>query len=202
MSRLAYVLGAIGNMVRARPTPRECEIDRPASFAEIVAASAFLDFGGMPSGDWLHAWEASVDADRRPKGEDLPAANVLPPGARKQMHRQRRAPGKNCLSSAPAKACSKRICRPRSFSLSLSSPRTYAFSRQIGWTFSYAYRQRVRRTRTHDVRRSVRLHRRPDRVRASRLADEQHVERDHNASYGDGADRDHADAARTHAMTR
>jgi hypothetical protein len=81
MSRLAYVLGAIGNMVRARPTPRECEIDRPASFAEIVAASAFLDFGGMPSGDWLHAWEASVDADRRPKGEDLPAANVLPPRA-------------------------------------------------------------------------------------------------------------------------
>jgi hypothetical protein len=78
MSRLAYVLGAIGHMVRARPTPRECEIDRPASFAEIVAASAFLDFGGTPSGDWLHAWEASVDADRRPKNEDLPAANVLP----------------------------------------------------------------------------------------------------------------------------
>jgi hypothetical protein len=81
MSRLTYVFGAIGHMMRTRPTPREGEIDRPASFAEIVAASAFLDFGGMPSGDWLHAWEASVNADRRSKNEDLPAANVLPPRA-------------------------------------------------------------------------------------------------------------------------
>jgi hypothetical protein len=91
MSRLAYVLGAIGHMVRARPKPRECEIDRPASFAEIVAASALLDFGGMPSGDWPHAWEAAVDADRRPKDEDLPAANVLP----------KRALGNKCIGKGP-----------------------------------------------------------------------------------------------------
>jgi hypothetical protein len=101
MNRLAYVLGAIGRMVRTRPTPRECEIDRPASFAEIVAASAFLDFGGMPSGDWLHAWEASVDADRRPKDEDLPAANVLP----------QRALGNKCVGKGPHQE--KTVFHPR-----------------------------------------------------------------------------------------
>jgi hypothetical protein len=78
MSRLARVLRIIWHPAHTRWSPRACETDRPASFAEIVAASAFLDFGGMPSGDWLHAWEASVEPDRRLKDEDIPAANVPP----------------------------------------------------------------------------------------------------------------------------
>jgi hypothetical protein len=73
MSRLARFLRTTWSAARDRSSPRECRADRPASFAEIVAASAFLDFGGLPSGDWLHAWEASAEHDRR-----LPAASVLP----------------------------------------------------------------------------------------------------------------------------
>jgi hypothetical protein len=70
MIRLARVLGAMRHMVRICRPPRECATDRPASFAEVVAASAFLDFGGMPTGDWLHAWEASSARDCRLNNEE------------------------------------------------------------------------------------------------------------------------------------
>jgi hypothetical protein len=74
MSRLASLCSAIQHLAQTHSPPRERDADRPASFAEIVAASAFLDFGGMPSGDWLHAWEASIERDRRPEDEKLAAA--------------------------------------------------------------------------------------------------------------------------------
>jgi hypothetical protein len=80
MSRLVRVFSAIRHLARTRSSPRECQIDRPASFAEIVAASAFLDFGGMPSGDWLHAWEASVEPDRRLTNEERLPETVAPRG--------------------------------------------------------------------------------------------------------------------------
>jgi hypothetical protein len=77
MSRLASLCSAMQHLVHTRSSPRARDADRPASFAEIVAASAFLDFGGMPSGDWLHAWEASIERDRRPEDEKLaPAADA------------------------------------------------------------------------------------------------------------------------------
>jgi hypothetical protein len=78
MSRLASLFSARWHLARTRSGSSGCEADRPASFAEIVAASAFLDFGGMPSGDWLHAWEASVNRDRGLNDEELaprPAAS-------------------------------------------------------------------------------------------------------------------------------
>jgi hypothetical protein len=78
MSRLASLCSAIRHLVRTRPSPGAYEADRPASLAEIVAASAFLDFGGMPSGDWLHAWEATVERDRRPEGDELPSTALRP----------------------------------------------------------------------------------------------------------------------------
>jgi hypothetical protein len=78
MSRLARIFGAIRHPRRARPSPRDCGTDRPVSSAELVAASAFLDFGGMPSGDWLHAWEASLERDCRLKSEELALVMVMP----------------------------------------------------------------------------------------------------------------------------
>jgi len=43
--------------------PVACEVEhepeQPVSFAEIVAASAFLDFGGLPAGLWSHMWRSS-----------------------------------------------------------------------------------------------------------------------------------------------
>jgi hypothetical protein len=70
MGRLASLFSAVWHSADPRSASSRCESDRPASFAEIVAASAFLDFGGMPSGDWLHAWEASVNRDHRRDGEE------------------------------------------------------------------------------------------------------------------------------------
>jgi hypothetical protein len=78
MSRLARALDAIRYLAGVRASPHECGTDRPASFAEIIAASAFLDFGGMPSGDWLHAWEASMEHDRRLKDEESPPTQAMP----------------------------------------------------------------------------------------------------------------------------
>jgi hypothetical protein len=43
----------IGEHAIAREVEREPE--QPVSFAEIVAASSFLDFGGLPAGRWIHA---------------------------------------------------------------------------------------------------------------------------------------------------
>jgi hypothetical protein len=86
MDRLARVFGAIRRLMRNSFSPRECEADRPASFAELAAASAFLDFGGMPSGDWLHAWEASVESDRRLGNKEIPPATVVPHGAPGNRH--------------------------------------------------------------------------------------------------------------------
>jgi hypothetical protein len=78
MTRLAHVLSTLLRIVRTRRWPREYETDRPASFAEVVAASAFLDFGGMPSGDWLHAWEASSERDCHVKNEEPRSDMPLP----------------------------------------------------------------------------------------------------------------------------
>jgi hypothetical protein len=78
MTQLARVFSTQRQRTRARSSPRECEPVRPASFAEIVAASAFLDFGGIPSGDCRPAWEASIESDRRLRNEELLSAKVGP----------------------------------------------------------------------------------------------------------------------------
>jgi hypothetical protein len=80
MSQLAPAFSAIRRLIHGRSSPRECEPDRPVSFAELAAASAFLDFGGMPSGDWLHAWEASIESDRRLTDDERPPATAVPTG--------------------------------------------------------------------------------------------------------------------------
>jgi hypothetical protein len=63
MGQIAQILGAVRH-----PAPAGArEPERPVSFAEITAASAFLDFGGVPDGHWSHAGgspEAAV-FDRR-----------------------------------------------------------------------------------------------------------------------------------------
>ena len=45
--------------VNIERSTRACDLQRereqPVLFAEIVAASAFLDFGGVPDGRWFHA---------------------------------------------------------------------------------------------------------------------------------------------------
>ncbi len=51
MGQIAQILGVMRHPTQAGA----CEPERPVSFAEITAASAFLDFGGVPDGPWLHA---------------------------------------------------------------------------------------------------------------------------------------------------
>jgi hypothetical protein len=69
MRRIAQILGAVRYQMRAcREYEREPE--RPISFAEITAASAFLDFGGIPDGCWSHGprlreWEDFLAARAR-----------------------------------------------------------------------------------------------------------------------------------------
>jgi hypothetical protein len=78
MSRLARFFGAARCVVLSRLSPRDGKTDRPASSAEIVAASAFVDFGGIPSGDWLHAWDATTATNRRPVDDERLAAPAIP----------------------------------------------------------------------------------------------------------------------------
>jgi hypothetical protein len=78
MSLFARFFGAARYVALTRLSPRDRKADRPASFAEIVAASAFVDFGGISSGDWLHAWETSTATNRRPADDGRPAASAIP----------------------------------------------------------------------------------------------------------------------------
>jgi hypothetical protein len=45
------------------------EPERPVSFVEIAAASALLDFGGIPDGRWSHAWQVRGSGDFQPAHE-------------------------------------------------------------------------------------------------------------------------------------
>jgi hypothetical protein len=51
VGQIVQILGAARHPAQAGA----CEPERPMSFAEIAAASAFLDFGGVPDGPWPHA---------------------------------------------------------------------------------------------------------------------------------------------------
>jgi hypothetical protein len=55
MGQIARILGAVRPPAPAGACDGLREPERPVSFAEITAASAFLDFGGVPDGHWPHA---------------------------------------------------------------------------------------------------------------------------------------------------
>jgi hypothetical protein len=130
MSRLARIFSAVRHLRRARPSPRDCGTDRPVSSAELVAASAFLDFGGMPSGDWLHAWEASLERDCRLKSEELSLVMVTP---RRTVGNKNIDEGlareKTTFDPGRAEHAACYLTGDDAFPLSHPGRRTYAFNR-------------------------------------------------------------------------
>jgi hypothetical protein len=73
MGQIARILGAVRHPTQAGACDRLREPERPVSFAEITAASAFLDFGGVPDGPWPHAGGSPEAAifDRRTRDRFL-----------------------------------------------------------------------------------------------------------------------------------
>jgi hypothetical protein len=75
MGRIAQILGAVRHPMPTGLGDDEREPEQPVSFAEITAASAFLDFGGIPHGRWSHDTRVSRSGDFLPAHE----RPVLPP---------------------------------------------------------------------------------------------------------------------------
>jgi hypothetical protein len=76
MGQIAQILGAMRHPAPAGACGGVREPERPVSFAEITAASAFLDFGGVPDGPWPHAGGSAEAAifDRRTRDRFLQRA--------------------------------------------------------------------------------------------------------------------------------
>jgi hypothetical protein len=73
MGQIARILGAARHPVQAGACGGERDPERPVSFAEIAAASAFLDFGGVPDGHRPRAGgspEAAISDRRMPLGTE------------------------------------------------------------------------------------------------------------------------------------
>jgi hypothetical protein len=69
MGQITRILNAVRRPMPAGLRDDGHEPDRPVSFVEIAAASALLDFGGIPDGRWAHAWQVPGCGDFQPAHE-------------------------------------------------------------------------------------------------------------------------------------
>ena len=108
MRQIAQVLGAVRH-----PAPAGArEPERPVSFAEITAASAFLDFGGVPDGPWPHAGRSpqaavstgapgTASSTARFVGPDPEQRHCGGPGGRRITHGRRGSEHVACEIRSP-----------------------------------------------------------------------------------------------------
>jgi hypothetical protein len=71
MALVATLFQALSRPVVTTQSELEHEPRQTLTFADILAASAFLDFGGIPDERWNNAWCAAQEHDRFPENEQV-----------------------------------------------------------------------------------------------------------------------------------
>jgi hypothetical protein len=126
MGQIAQILRAVRHPPQAGACDGAREPERPVSFAEITAASAFLDFGGVPDGPWPHAgrspqaavFDGTASSTARFAGSDP-----------EQQHCGRARRKKNNPRPPRLRACCMQNSQPEPFPLSGRKSQRYVFSR-------------------------------------------------------------------------
>jgi hypothetical protein len=130
MRQIARFLRAVRHSPSTVLGDGDHEPEPPTSFAEIAAASSFLDFGGIPDGRWRNAWRLPGRGDFVPARQGtLASPRALPKPFENNSIGECTGRRINDLQPAPSEACCVRNSQPQAFPLSGRRSHRYVFSR-------------------------------------------------------------------------